>query len=110
MVLAGTLDRRLMIQQEQILKDPAGTGEDLSTWLPWASVWAKAERPSAREQQQAEQIAAKVDTRFTIRYLRDLSPKGFRLVDSDGRVYDISGVREIGRRDGLEVLAWGRGE
>ena len=55
------------------------------------------------------ELAATAQTRFVFRYRPDL----VRVTDqlrSDGRVYEISSVTEIGQREGWEVLATTRAE
>ena len=64
--------------------------------------------PTRRELFTAEQIAAHVDTRFRIRWLPAITPQN-RIV-FEGRAYDVQAVLELGRRDGLELLARARAE
>lgn len=44
---------------------------------------------------------AEIETLITIRYRSDVRPRW--RVQMDSRNYDIEGVAEIGRRDGLEL-------
>lgn len=109
---AGALDRRVLIEQATA-GAPSASGEVPLTWATLADVWASKEELSGRELFQAQQVAAKVDTRFRVRYSSDIAAvtpsEMYRLV-CEGRTYDITAVLELGRREGLEILAWERAE
>ena len=81
-----------------------------STWSVFAEVWAEQVPLQGRELFAAQQVAARVDTRFRLRWRADVTPEATRVVDADGRVFDIVSVLELGRREGLEVMATARGE
>lgn len=106
MMQAGLLDRRVTLQQATYAQDGAGT--PVPTWATVAEVWGRVEPMTVREPFQAEQEAAWVDTKVTIRHRSDVGPK-WRITHG-GRTYDILGVRELGRREGLEILASARAE
>ncbi len=89
------------------------SGESVKSWDPPASffeVWAQKEDLVGRELFVAQQIAAKTNTRFRIRYVDGVTPRETLRIVCDGRDYDITAVSEIGRREGLEILAWARAE
>lgn len=110
MIPAGPLDRRLQLQRAVEERDPQ-SGEVVRTFLTHQTVWGSYEALAVREAFEASnQDAAFVDVRFQIRYRNDVLPGGDHRVIYDGRAYDIVGVREIGRREGLEILAETRGE
>src|SRR5688572_14464944 len=98
---AGELDRRVRIEVATDAVDPNGSGEPTTTWAHLATVWASVRPISGRELFAAQQVGAKVDTRFRIRYRTDVHPERSRLIDDLGRVYDIRSLQEIGRREGL---------
>jgi SPP1 family predicted phage head-tail adaptor len=106
---AGALDRRVTIRRAAI---SYGTFNDpVSTWLDLITVWAAARRVTDIEQFRAQEIGAEVTARFTIRYsseVADLGPAD-RLA-FEGREYNITGVRELGRREWLEISAAARAE
>ncbi len=109
---AGKLDRRLRFEQATS-STASASGEPTLTWSELATVWGSKEPLSGREATQAQQLVARIDTRFRVRYsaaLAVVTPTAtFRLV-CDGRTYDITAVTEIGRREGLEILAGARAE
>jgi len=106
---AGDLDRRIIIQRATVTK---GThNADVETWIVLARVWAGKKDVSDRERVAAAEVAAEITTRFVIRWssvVEDVGPRD-RVV-YDGRIYDISAVKEIGRRDGLEISAAARAD
>lgn len=101
---AGDLDRRVTLQR-------AGQGDDglQTTTLNWAdlsTVWASRQDISDGERGRADGTLADATTRFRIRWsetVSDLSPKD-RLT-TEGQTFDIVGVKQLGRRYGLEITA-----
>lgn len=78
-------------------------------WSKLAQVWAAKMDVSDGERFRAAQVAATVTTRFRLLWspqVADVNPKD--RIALDGREYDIVGVKEIGRREGLEVTAAAR--
>lgn len=106
---AGRLDRRLTLQRGTTTSDAAGT--PVTTWTDLATVWASYMPVSDAEKVAAAEVSATISARFRIRYgstWADLSPAD-RVV-FEGRVFDLWGVKEIGRREGLELTAAARAE
>jgi SPP1 family predicted phage head-tail adaptor len=111
---AGALDRRLRI--EVATETQSASGEVTRTWpgTLLADVWASKRDLSGVELYRAQQLVAKVDTEFEIRYPAGLNPfpnpdETMRLF-CEGVPYDITFVSEIGRREGLKLLAFKRAE
>ncbi|OGR95736.1 MAG: hypothetical protein A2V88_15960 [Elusimicrobia bacterium RBG_16_66_12] len=113
---AGNLDRRIRFERATEAQDP-DSGAPILTWDPPAASYdcAAEVRPlRGQEYFAAQQFAAKADTLFRIRW-----PRGFETLPEpdesvrlmyDGRIYNIQHVAEIGRREGLEILATARAE
>lgn len=106
---AGNLDRRVQFRRAALTDDGFGSVE---TWADLGSeVWAaKADIPDG-ERWRAGAVAASVTTRFQLRwsgFSTGITPKD-RLV-CEGREYDITGIKEIGRREGLEITANARAD
>lgn len=99
---AGQLDRRITIET------PTGTqdtfGEFTETWATFATEWAQYEPLKGREQLDAMQVNADLQARFRIRYRSDITTK-MRIVNDDSLTYGIEAITQIGRREGLEILA-----
>jgi len=69
-------------------------------------VWADRRDVTDVERWRASEIAAEVGTRFTVRwspYTASITPRD-RLV-CEGRIYEITGLREVGRREWIEFGA-----
>lgn len=78
-------------------------------WTPLCQVWASKVDVSDGERLSAAQVGASITSRFRTIWsdqIADLNPKD-RLLCA-GRSYDISGVKELGRRDGFEITASAR--
>jgi SPP1 family predicted phage head-tail adaptor len=109
MIGAGKMDRRLTIQRAQSVLDDFG-GQTV-TWVTMGVVWAAKKDVSDAERFRAGEIAATITTRFQIRWtpeLADLNPRD-RVVCEE-RIYEVYGVKEIGRREGFELSCAARAE
>jgi SPP1 family predicted phage head-tail adaptor len=107
-IKAGELDRRITIERAAATQDP-GSGHDIQSWATLATVWAKVTPVSDRERVASAQVSAEITDRFLIRWspqVSGVSPKD-RIVYG-GRTYNISGVKEIDRRVGIEITAAAR--
>ena len=101
---AGKLDRRITLQRASTTKN--GFNEDVEAWGDIATVWASATPVSDAERVRAQQVGAVISMRFQIRFstaVADLSPTD-RLT-YNGKTYNITAVKELGRREGLEITA-----
>ena len=97
---AGALDRPCKIQRKTVTQD--AFGEEIETWADHASVWAQRKDIRGDERWSAQQVNAKIDAVYRIRYQDGITPLD-RFVD-DTKVYDIHGVIEVGRREGLDLV------
>ncbi len=98
---AGTLDRRVVIERYTTTQDEVG--EPVKTYEAVDTIWAQVLPLRGQERFVAQQEYAEVTTRFRLRHRTDIDEK-MRLVH-DGDEYDIMAILEIGRREGLEILA-----
>ena len=98
---AGKLDRRVTLQTNGPTQDT--TGQPIESWTEIDEVWAEVVPLRGREFLAAQQVNADVTTRFLIRYRSDVGPADRVLYDSVG--YDILSLTEVGRQEGLEILA-----
>lgn len=104
MLSAGDLDRRITLQAP--FADKNKFNEAVEGWSDVREVWASYEPLSDSEQRRALEVGAAMTARFCIRWsaeVRELSPTW--RVQFDGLVFDIVGVKPIGRREGLEISA-----
>ena len=104
---AGDLDRRLTLRRATVTTN--SLNELVSNWSDLATVWASKKDVSDGERVRAQEVGSSITTRFQVRWstvTASLTPKD-RLVCED-REYEITGVKEIGRRVGLEITATAR--
>ncbi|WP_062225661.1 phage head closure protein [Aureimonas frigidaquae] len=96
---AGDLDRQIVIEREQITGDD-GYGNEIRGWAPVATVWANVKQESGREF--FAQSAVQNERRVVFR-IRWLEVKTDDRVMYEGREHNIHDVRELGRREGIEL-------
>lgn len=104
---AGERDRRVMIERAAEVDD--GFAKVRGAHAPWKRFWARKTDVSDVERTRAAEHGAEITTRFVVRYspdTRTITPHD-RLT-CDGRVYNITGVKEVGRRDDIEITAAAR--
>lgn len=84
----------------------------VETWADYdLPVWAAKKDISDGERWRAQAVAAMITTRFQVRY----SPLTASITAKDrltcnGREYDITGIKDIGRREGFEITASARAD
>jgi len=103
------LDRRLTLQRATITYDTMNN--PVETWSTLATVWASKEEINDTERLQSSEKGSAITVRFQIRYsvrVSDLNAKD--RISYGGHTYDIVGVKELGRREGLEISAMTRGD
>lgn len=106
---AGTLDRRVQFQRATVTDNGL---EQVETFANHgAAVWASKEDVSDGERWRAGEVAAHITARFQVRssaFSRGITPKD-RLICA-GAAYDISGIKESGRLEMLEITAAARAD
>jgi len=98
---AGQMDRRVVIESAGSTLDTFG--ESIETWSTFATVWASVRVNGGRESFDSDQVIAEGTTTFKIRYLSGMSER-MRIVYNSAN-YDIQSIKELGRKEGLEILA-----
>jgi len=98
---AGNLDRRVTFQR--LATTPGRGGEPTKAWADAFTTWAQVRDVSASERASAPKEMAQRSSTFTIRWRSDVT-ESMRIV-YDGREWDITGIKELGRRGGLEIAA-----
>ncbi|WP_449495062.1 phage head closure protein [Belliella filtrata] len=100
----GNFDRMLKIEQESTTKNTYG--EEVIEWVEFESVFAEKYDKVNKESFQANQLTAIVSTVFTIYFIEGLTEK-MRLVDIDtDTIYQIEGIKEIGYKEGLQLITY----
>ncbi len=105
-IAAGTLDRRVTIERFTAMLD--AFGGEVKVWAPVATVWANVKPISDGERWRAGEVGATASVRITIRWGFSVGVED-RMIH-DGRIYEIVGVKEIGRQVGQEITAGARAE
>lgn len=106
---AGRLDRRIVLKRRK--SGSNGFGEPVDEWAVLSTVWANVAPVSDGERWRAGETLASKLCRFTIRWAARVSVLDPRdQIDYDGRTWDIQGVKEMGRREFLEITAAARAE
>lgn len=98
------LDRRITLQRYGVTYD--SDNQPIEGFTDLATVWASVQYVSDGERVRAAEVGASITVRFQIRYsstVAVVNPKD-RVVYG-GKTFDISGVKELGRREGLEISA-----
>lgn len=108
---AGSLDRRVTVQ---VLSNRAqdASGQEIEEWTPLLTAWMGKRDIRADERFAGAQVVAEIDAVFVSRWWRamaEVRPDTHRL-SYDGRIWNIVGIREIGRHEGLEFAACARAE
>lgn len=107
---AGKRDRRIRIERQvEVGRDDLNA--PVVSWTPHLTVWAEKLDLSDRERLASQEVGAEITTRFRILWSEaaaEINAKD-RIVFG-GRIYDIFGVKELGRREGLEITATARAD
>lgn len=101
---AGKLDRRIRLERKSVTY--SASGEPQEGWATLATRWAEARPLRGTERFSDPQLIAKGFTTFRLRWSGDVA--GVTPLDRvifGGRIYDVAGVRELGRRVGIEIDA-----
>ena len=100
---SGALDRRITFERET----PTNTGTGVTRdWSELITVWASRKDISDAERAASGQVQGSIISRFVVRWspsTAGLKPKD-RLIEG-GLIFEVRGIKEIGRRDRLEITA-----
>ena len=106
---AGRLDRRITIQNRSITQ--SDSGEEVVTWVDVATVWAEKIELRGDERFAAKQYIGHAIKTFKIRWSETVSELTvLHKIRFDGRDHDITDVRELNRRQGIEIDCYALGE
>ena len=100
MPAAGRRDRRVLIEVPTEVGGPLGPEQ---TWAEFATVWGGKRDIRGQERVRAQGELATETAVWTLPYVPGLTA-AMRMT-ADGKIYDIEGVAEIGRRAGWEITA-----
>lgn len=98
---AGKLDRQITLETNTPTANDYG--EHTAGWGNAEMVWANVRYQTPKEVFQADQLSALQVAIFMIRYRTGIAAAKNRVIH-DGQTYNITGVSEIGRREGLQLI------
>ncbi|MCA3255077.1 MAG: phage head closure protein [Alphaproteobacteria bacterium] len=101
MIRAGELRWKLTLVATVEAQNAAG--EMISTPSAGASFWAKKLGLRADESGRTSGVQANAEAKFLARYRADLTAN--QRLTCDGEEWEITGVQEYGRREGLMIFA-----
>jgi len=104
-VRAGELDRKVTLLEPKTQLDSSGTGQAVETFVPRGDVWAGVTPLSGREALAAAQRHPETTHRFRMRWRSRADLNEAWRIRHDGRDWNITEILEIGRREGLDVMA-----
>lgn len=96
----GRMDRRVTLQRVSTSAD--SWNHPRESWSDLGTVWATKQPRKATEPTEAGQVVALNVVDWFIRYRTDVLATSRLLEGSD--VYEVTGVQEIGRREGLRLI------
>lgn len=99
MLNIGNMDRRITI--ERITKTRKPSGDTIQTWMPVTTVWAEVLQQTASEFFTGYGEAETGTVIFRVRYVPGLTTAD--RVTFDGNEYGLKEIKELGRRDALEL-------
>jgi len=97
---AGSMDRRVTVQQKTVTKDVVGG--KVESWATHATVWAKVADLNGRALYAAQAAGSVVTKEVTIRYLATLNA-AHRLLLPDGRLANIRHIEVLGRNEAQRI-------
>ncbi len=97
----GKLNRKIFIKVKQAARDEYGA--EVISYSTLDGVWAEKIEVTGREYYAAKQLIPENIAKFRIRYRSDFNESA--IIEFDSSFYEILYIAEIGKRDGLEILA-----
>lgn len=98
---AGRLDRRITLLRQT--ETQGADGAPIRTWSEVGKVWAEVVPVGGKERLQAPQTIAEQTARIRIRYRAGVDVQ--MRIEHAGLLWEIQGLAEIGRREGIEITA-----
>lgn len=107
---AGRMDRRVAIHQAEITQ--SDSGQETRTWSTLTTVWAEKVENRGQERFAAQQLVGHAVKTFRLRWSSAIASEltNEHRISFDGRLFDITDIRELGRREGIEIDCYASGE
>jgi SPP1 family predicted phage head-tail adaptor len=105
-MISGRMDRKITIKPAVATQNEYGEEITSHPESAWIETFAEVKQQSAREVWQGGKVS-ETDTLFRTRYMAGFDETA--LISFEGTDYEITGKpRELGRQDGLEIMAKAR--
>lgn len=106
---AGPLDRRVKLERYGETRDE--WNNPIEGWTTLSKVWASKHDVSDTERLRGAEVGSTLTTRFVIRWIKKVADFNTKdRLTCEGLVYGVVGVKEIGRREGIEITAAARSD
>lgn len=99
---SGKLDRKIRIERDEGATQDS-LGAQVESWDKLRDCWANVVPVNGAEVFRSGKDTASQAARFFVRYFSGLSEKD--RISFEGKTWDIIYFREVGRREGLEIVA-----
>lgn len=107
MIRAGTLDRRIEIVTQTVTDDYAvgdlNVQVNNATYVTYATLWASVRDVSGSETFKGDRTVSERSIAFIVRTITGITEKHF--IRYYGEIYRIERIEEMGRREGLMIVA-----
>lgn len=98
---AGQLDRRITVIYEELLKN--SIGEEKPERRVLCRPWAKLDEVGGGEEVEGK-VLHRTGRSFIVRFRQEIKQKNNQLfVDYEGVIYNVTHIKEIGRKEFLEL-------
>lgn len=97
----GRRDRLVTIEQYALTQDT--TGGEVKTYSVFRKAWAQVVPLTARDRNMSGGVHSERESKFLIPYISGIDET--MRISYDDLYWEILGIAEIGRREGLELLA-----
>lgn len=107
----GSRDRRIVIEYPTSTSD--AFGGEIKTWTAigtgwWASFYPLKDSEVFRNSEATATVTHRFQIEWTNQVWSKIDPRC--RIKFDGRIYDVVGIKEIGRRQGIDISATARAE
>ena len=104
-MIAGRLDRFITIEQPTYTVDQTTHQKQITAWTTYKTTWAALVNKQSMEVVEEGQLVFKNTHEFKIRYYDAEDVKADMRINYDSDIYNIVGVKELGRKEGYLLTA-----
>lgn len=97
----GRMNRKIIIQVPTETQDAIGA--NVQSWATFATLWAEVKESNGFEWFKGNREVATQQVKFICWYISGITTK--MRISYNNKYYDIALIKEIGLREGLEIIA-----